>query len=76
VGCEILNDPYPLKWEATITLSQNYTWRGIDDLFWSYANGNEPVEDNCQTATTLPGPYSKGSNITIQQTCLSFKPKL
>jgi hypothetical protein len=75
-GCQIISDPLPLKWEVVITLDEDYTWRSNDDMFWIYANGDYPVSYNCSTASTLPGPYPKGTNITIQQTCYSFTPAL
>lgn len=57
-------------------MNADYQWRSIDDLFWIYSNGDYPVEYDCITASPIPGTYTKGTNITIQQTCYSYKPML
>lgn len=63
-----------MKWSASVTLTQDYTWKGEKDLFFIYSNPDaHPLEPNCSTATTLPGQYKAGDKLYVEQTCYSFK---
>jgi hypothetical protein len=72
-GCETLHNPFPFIWEATVTLTKDYTWHGLDDVFFIYSNPDSfPIKANCTTAVPLPGQYKAGDHLSIQQTCYSF----
>jgi hypothetical protein len=74
--CDVLSDPLPFHWTSTITLKKNVKWAGIDDIYYIYSNPDDTLEANCTLAAPLPGNYSRGANLTIEQTCFKFTPQL
>jgi len=74
--CDVISDPIPFRWTATIKAKKNLKWAGLDDVTYIYSNPDQTIVGNCTLAAPLPGAINKNDNITIEQTCYRFDPPM
>jgi hypothetical protein len=75
--CKVTAPAPQLKWTLNITLLQDYSWRGSDEVKYVYkTSGDKEIDETCYQGQTMKGDYKKGASLQVEQLCFGFKPEL
>ena len=73
--CKVTTPAPQLQWSINVTLLEDYTWKGSDDVQYVYLTADdESITENCYQVTSMKNTYKKGSVLIVEQLCFGFKP--
>lgn len=76
-NCKVTSPAPRLQWSINVTLQQEYSWLGPEDVKYAYMTLNdEPITETCYQGQTIKAKYPKGTTLMVEHLCFNFSPAL